>query len=180
MNEKKLNTLKRIALSQDDIQRLCDTRVVTYPQLADAHSIDQLLYPYNSFVVLILLKNEDYGHWVCVLRQSPTRLLFFDSYGIVPDNEFKWISQKKRVSLGEAEDSLTRLFDQAKHDGYTVEYNEYALQKKNKTVNTCGRWCVMRIWDRDASVREFATDYDDDNVTYYTDAVMQQLGGYSR
>ena len=74
-------------------------------------------------------------------KQKKPYILFFDSYGYMPENELKVISS-----------SIKNLTDQ--HRGYLlkilyeqpleVRYNQYKLQKLKKGINTCGKWCCIK------------------------------------
>ena len=49
-----------------------------------------------------------------------------------------------RIILGQATNDLTRLFTQAKKDGFNVVWNKKRLQKLSPTIQTCGRFVAMR------------------------------------
>tara|TARA_R110000787_G_scaffold48261_2_gene116445 strand:- start:1706 stop:2038 length:333 start_codon:yes stop_codon:yes gene_type:complete len=80
-------------------------------------------------------------------------IFFFDSYGLVPDNELKFlipIDLKKELNSNHR--YLTELLY---NSGKKVEYNQYKLQKKNGDITTCGKWCVNRLRFPEISVEEY-------------------------
>ena len=82
-----------ISLSSDDILKALDSKVkiIQYPDISKYKTIDNLLAPYNR-VVILYLTTKNYGHWVCIFKNKNNQIEFFDSYGIKPDNELKFIN----------------------------------------------------------------------------------------
>lgn len=91
-----------------------------------------------------------FGHWVAVLA-TPEGLEHFDSYGLKPDAELKFIPPQYRVAFMATAPHLARLLG---HDGRDINYNEHKLQGKN--TNTCGRWVVARCRNRRMTTDQFA------------------------
>ncbi len=132
--------------------------IMKYSQLSSFASIVDLL-PHDKTSVIILEEEEpDSGHWVAVLRYGD-KIEFFNSLGGKPDNDFRYIPISVQHELGESGRDMTRLMDDAKARGFKTVYNKKAFQKQSNSVQTCGRWCAMRIqtmkfWDM--SLAEFA------------------------
>lgn len=142
----KLQEKEQKALSGSDIQKLLNgsTRVIKYSELSKINDLNQLLFGYNSCVILILSK-ENYGHWVCITR-SGNILEFFDSYGYFVDDPiyFKNTSKYFRKVNGQDFPHLTSLFLIAANE-YVITYNELHFQKMSPNISTCGRHVVCRI-----------------------------------
>lgn len=154
------------AFSDDDIKTLCDgkVKIVMYSKFKKIKSIDQVLNPYGSCIILYETK-QGYGHW-CALLTRPTKVKgkiadieHFDSYGMKPDDELKYVPENYKVEGGEEYPWLTYLLAKAtnpKTGRYgRVIYNEYPLQKSKKDTSTCGRWCGIRIVFKHLSIEKF-------------------------
>lgn len=142
----KLQEKEQKALSGSDILKLLNgsTKIIKYSELSKFSNINQLLFGYNSCVILILSK-ENYGHWVCVTRNG-NNLEFFDSYGYFVDDPiyFKNTSKYFRKHNGQDLPLLTYLFLIASYE-YNITYNDLRFQKMEKNIATCGRHVVCRI-----------------------------------
>lgn len=138
-----------IALSNVDIEKMLNgkTKILSYPELSEYNDIQDILKKYGNFVLLYLTA-EDFGHWCCVI-DHPNRgsIEFFDSYGIVPDLEFKEI--KNRKELGEGLNYLSYLLLKSKKK---IEYNSKQLQEYKNGIATCGRHCIVRIWAKNIPI----------------------------
>lgn len=145
------------ALSGSEVLHLAENQanLITYPQLAKMKSIDQALGKYGACIVLYETK-KNFGHWCCIIRQSPKLIEFFDSYGLMPDDQLKFIPEHFRQKNNEDFSHLTYLLWKSK---CTVEYNHDRLQKKLRDTNTCGRWCGLRILLRDMPLEEFVDKF---------------------
>jgi len=142
----KLEEKEEKAISGGDILKLLNgkTRVIKYSELAKINNINELLFGYDSCVILILSK-QNYGHWVCITRRDNI-LEFFDSYGFFIDDDeyFKRTSKYCRKMFGQDYPHLTYLFLTADPE-YKITYNEIRFQKMSPYVSTCGRHVICRI-----------------------------------
>lgn len=145
---------ERIDLSGKDIMRMVDgqTRILPYEQLKTYNNLEQILSPYGTCVLLYETK-ENFGHWVVLIDRGSGMLEFYDSYGLKPDEELQIDNQYHlRIHGGVLTPHLTALI---KSGGWSVKYNNKQLQKQLSDVNTCGRYCVMRILYKDISIQKF-------------------------
>jgi len=145
---KLIKELETKSFSGEDITDLLDnkTKIVTYPELQKYNSIDKLLSPYDNVVILYETK-KNYGHWVCLIKHKKDNVIeFMDSYGLMPDDELKFVPMHFRISNDELKSHLTALLYNCPYD---VEYNHYKLQKNTRDVNrkiaTCGRHVAVRL-----------------------------------
>lgn len=154
------------ALSGDDIQKLVPFRVKVYrySDIKDFDNIDQLLQPYGSVIILfetsVTKHNQFMGHWCCLCKtydeDNNESINFFDSYGIIPDDEKKKIDKEFMQLIGTTDNYLSKLLWESKNKcDMTIEYNEKKLQKMAKNINTCGRWCAVRLILKELSLRDF-------------------------
>ena len=83
-----------IALSDKDIMRLIKGKanLLTYTELQKYNNIDQVLGPYSA-LVLLYETSKNFGHWVCVFKVNENTIEHFDSYGLKPDDELKFIPE---------------------------------------------------------------------------------------
>jgi len=141
------------ALSDADIKKKLgkNTRIVTYPELKNYKSIDQLLEIDNRCIILIETKINA-GHWCCLLKYGDV-VEFFDSYGLPKiDDELSYVSLPTRKVLGEQKHLLSALLDECDEK---VIHNIRDLQSWKAGVNTCGRWCVDRLLNQNKTLPEY-------------------------
>jgi hypothetical protein len=171
----KLNKLKSKALSESEILDIIDGKanVLTYSELEDIDDLDDALGKYGAFVLLYQTLSKNYGHWTCVFKVDDDTVEFFDSYGILVDDELNFVPEHfKNMNYKKFRHLTKLLYD----SGYKVIYNEYPLQAESSSdeiINTCGRFVATRLALRDIPQQEFAKiflKFDDPDllVTYLT------------
>jgi len=159
MNNKYINILymdnliydsEKHDLSGADIMRITDnkTNIMTYEQLENVNNINDIFI--DDACVILYQTKEFYGHWVALLRRSNNTLEFYDPYGFAPDEDLQYSDYNLREHNGELVPHLTVLMK-----GYKVIYNKEQLQEVKEHVNTCGRYCALRIRLKDASLNKF-------------------------
>jgi hypothetical protein len=116
--------------------------VIKYSELANYKSIEELLPKDRSYKIILIEENYNSGHWTALLRYGDT-IEWFDSYGLAPDGELKFINAVKKRLLGEGRKTLTELLSKVKDK--KVVYNKAKLQKLSNQSATCGRWVILRI-----------------------------------
>ena len=129
--------------------------VYSYFQILDFKNIDELLGKYKK-VVLLYHTSSNYGHWCC-LYENNKQIYFFDSYGLKPDAELNFIPHNLRNDLNQHHKYLTLLLYNSKK---IINYNQYQLQKVSPNIQTCGRWCCLRLQYPEISVNEFKNIFD--------------------
>lgn len=154
-----MNRLKRIPLSNQDIYSRLNgrTNVIMYNQLNQVNDIDDVMK--NDSVVILFEKQPKNGHWVALIknynrtRNRPT-IEFFDSYGMFPDEEKKYIDDGFLFQSNQKYNKLSELLTRAS-EKYDIEYNNYKLQRKTKDISTCGRHVISRILLKDLDIDEY-------------------------
>lgn len=168
-----MNTLQKLAkedLSTSQIKKALDNKVwvMTYDKLKNFDTIDEALGPFKKLVILYLTKHN-YGHFVCLWKFNETTIQFFDSFGDKVDRELKYIPKFFRHESGQEYPALSYLLLKS---GYKIRYNQYKFQ--NIDNNTCGRWCIYRLWNSNLNEKQFANIFKgkkvspDILVTYFT------------
>lgn len=165
--KKVLKKLEKKSLSGQDIINGLNgnVKVITYQDIRNYDNLDDLLHPYNQ-VVILYETSEGYGHWVCLYSENG-KITFFDSYGLKPDEELKFIPKYFRKENDTDYPLLTYLLYQS---GYKVEYNQHRLQKSLRDVNTCGRHCIVRLKYKEIPIDTYAKilrsfkPYNPDNI----------------
>jgi len=166
------------SLSNDDIHRMLRgrTNILAYRDLADVDRLEDVLV--NDSCVLLYETSDNVGHWCCVFIRRPTtvdkrgrikklqpELHWFDSYGMMPDSELRYIDGHYRKKSDQKQTHLTRLIlDWIRRNKGDFRYSQYRLQKLAPGVNTCGRFVVLRLTLKDLSEDEFARVVPDSNT----------------
>ena len=139
-------------LSDDDILRITDnkTKIFLYSDLENVNDINEILEPYGCCVILYQLE-INVGHWVCLIKRN-NDIEFFDPYGLEIDTELQYSKYNLRKHNGEVVPHLTALLEKS---NYKIKSNKVQLQQFKEHVNTCGRYCALRIRFKDISISKF-------------------------
>ena len=136
------------ALSDQDIRKLNPrTKLILYEDVKRYRTIDHLLHPYDSVIILYEWKRtKDYsvGHYITVNRVNDGIIEHFDSYTIKPDDELKQISdmpESFKKMTGQDQKYLLKLYAESNKP---ISYNQYHLQSLSDNISTCGRHCIIR------------------------------------
>lgn len=141
-------------LSGADIMKITNgkTRIIKYEDLKLYDSLEQLFNPYGCFIMLYQT-SEKIGHWVALIDRGNRELEFYDPYGFEPDEELNFNNDYHlRIHGGIITPHLSALIESG---FWKVKYNNKQLQKYLEDVNTCGRYCALRIKFKDASLEKF-------------------------
>jgi hypothetical protein len=141
------------SFSGEDIHRLCEgkVRVLRYRDLKAARTLSEAMGKHKA-LILLYETSEGYGHWVAVFEAGPDTIEVFDSYGLMFDDELDFVDPEFRKQSGQLP-FLTRLLMRS---GYpNIIFNQERLQRLKSDVNTCGRWCGLRVCLRHLPLREF-------------------------
>jgi hypothetical protein len=128
------------AFSDSDIRLyLPNIPIMEYHDLAKYPTIKDLLPAQTCSVIILIETSEKRGHW-CSLSRRGNTLIWFDSYGLDVDAEFRYIPIKIQITLHESKRYLTKLID---NSDFECEYNGYQLQSKKSFVSTCARFVIL-------------------------------------
>ena len=132
-----MNRIKQVIRkpsSDSDLKHILgDCKILTYPQLANYRSIEELLPRAYDFVIILLLESPQSGHWTSLIRYG-SQIEYFDSYGFPVDYDLThWLTPLQRLKLGESKKYLSYLLQ-----GRNYIYNKVESQQMRPNVNTCG------------------------------------------
>jgi hypothetical protein len=145
-------------LSSDEILSALDytANLLTYDELVRKNHIEDVLGPSGRCIILYETR-RNFGHWCCVFRRQNGDIEFFDSYGLVPDDEIKFSKEFHKENIGDAIPHLfMMLYNYAVRTKKEIIYNHYKLQDKAPNVSTCGRWVLLRLMYAGATIGQFA------------------------
>lgn len=157
-----------ISLSDDDIRRICDNKVVIhlYEDLAKFQTIDEALGQYGAMIILYQAK-KDFGHWISVFKVDENVLEFFDSYGFKLDSQLPFFEFNLRQGIP----LLSHLIQ---NSNYKLITNQIDFQTIRKDINTCGRYSSLRIKMRTTPLKQFQAlllNNPNDNPDFYVSAL---------
>lgn len=161
-----------IALNGNQILDLLDHKanLVQYREVENYRTIEQLLGPHKK-CVLLYHTSEDFGHWVCLYQVGKT-IYFFDSYGVMIDDQLKFLPKNLREDMNSSHRYLTNLLYRSKK---MIEYNQHELQKHSPLIQTCGRWCVNRLRYPDISIDDYYKMFKDASSEMPMDELIVEL-----
>lgn len=132
-------------LTDGDLERYFgsgkNSEVMKYSDLANYRTIDELLPLPIDFRIVLVEQEKNIGHWVCILKYKNV-IESFNSYGKDIDRQKDTFGAIKNRLLGQQTDYLTKLVKKSK---YNYVINKTPFQSKEEGINTCGRWCILRI-----------------------------------
>lgn len=149
-DKKKLKKIIKDPLSDSTIKEYLgnDTPVIAYDELANYNSIDELLPKDKTYCVLLYLENENYGHWVGLLRYKDDKdnnidtFEYFDSYGNHIDEPLSWVGAGVRKELNVHRPYLSDLL---RKSNLRKIWNKIDFQREHNNIGTCGRHVINRI-----------------------------------
>lgn len=143
-------------------------KIVKYSALKNYKTINDLLPEPTDYRIILTESKPNCGHWTCILKYKNI-IEWFDSYGVKPDGEFRYVPRFARVLLGQEGNTLTHLLKKTKLPGQSVYYNKRRLQSGKDGINTCGRWCIARILS-------MLVGYELDDFIEKVDAKVEETG----
>jgi hypothetical protein len=159
---------ENIALSNFDILKLLNGKanIVLYPDLVKYSTIDEVLGQYGACVLLFMAK-KNYGHWTAIFKRTDDSIEFFNPYGGFPDDSLKFIPCHFRKISNQLHPYLSLLMY---NSPYNLSYNEFKFQEHKDNIRTCGRHCVVRLWNRNLDLYQYKKLLDqisdDNNINY--------------
>ena len=138
-----MNQIIRKPLSDANLKTILgDCKIITYPQLANYRTIEELLPKAYDFVIILLLETPQSGHWTSLIRYG-SQVEYFDSYGNPPDVDLsKWLSPSQRTKLKENTYYLSNLLQ-----GRNYIYNKVKYQQMKEGINTCEDHVTHRCYE---------------------------------
>ena len=115
---------------------------------SDLYKYDRL--PNLPCVILYEIAKGN-GHWICLL-ETPEGIEHFDSYGLYPDEEFKFIPEDVKKILNENHTYLVNLL---LNSGEQINYQPIKFQGGGR-IATCGRHCCTRLLFPNHTTKQYA------------------------
>lgn len=143
-------------LTFDDLREMLQedketTKIMGYDDLSNIESLDELFEGDKRAVIILLqIETKDapkVGHFIALLNKED-HVEHFDPYGFSVDQE---------LAITHEKDYLGILF---RREDKRIVTSKRRFQKIRESVNTCGRWCVVRIKHYNMSLSEFSTFID--------------------
>lgn len=140
-------------LDPSEVQKIAGKplKVIKYSDLIHVNNLDDLFSKDFPAILLLYETKENSGHWIIMIKHRD-RIEFFDSYGLMPDDELKFTPKKFRKENNMDVPVLTWLM---LHSRYPIEYNDFQFQTLSEDIGTCGRWCGIRYQMSDTSLDDF-------------------------
>jgi hypothetical protein len=152
--------------SRQDIQHMMNNkvRVVSYKELEQFKTLDELLDPYQCVVLLYPnYGSEDVGHWCCLFSNSSNSYLeFFDAYGCFIDDKIAEFDERQEddKSFHKPRKIEPKLIELILASNYgNVHFNDMPYQSTKYDTNTCGLWCVARLKNKHLNEETFQKLY---------------------
>jgi hypothetical protein len=153
--EKKFNdTKEKLAkmISDEDFNRYfsdAPQKLLKYSELANINTIDELLPEEQDYRIILTESQRNSGHWCCIMKYTDPLtgkkyIEWFDSYSGKPDSELSFIPSSINKMLGQDKHYLSKILKTVK-EPYNILYNATRYQKLKDGINTCGRWCILRL-----------------------------------
>jgi hypothetical protein len=145
-------------LSDDDLNALLPGIVITQYNELEGKTLGNIVNDNGIGIVLFVQKETPTvtaGHWLAVGQRSDGVVLF-DPYGGYRDPWFlghTWVSNKTLKALDQDRPLLSSIITAS---GMRPLYNEHRLQKMAPGIDTCGRHCVVRLWNLHMDNDEYA------------------------
>ena len=145
------------AINEDDFRKVFGNkcRVIPYEKVSSLGNLNNY-FKRKKCVFILYNYAGNYGHWTCLFKSPEGGIEFFDSYGTKPDYELKDFPDDVRIEHGMRCPLLVKKLIQSKQ---RVHFNNHKLQKSGKGVQTCGRWCIMRVLKSNEPIDKFAASY---------------------
>lgn len=137
-----MSTLQSYPLSGHDIKELTKgkTNILKYEDCENL-TLEQILGEHKACIILLEYPEQEVGHWIVLFQYKDGTYEYFNSFGYPIDYIARGLSRKPIL--------------QQKLMGKKVITNTECLQSKNKDISVCGRYCILRLNYRNASLREF-------------------------
>ena len=154
-----MQDLLKYSLNNQDIQKAVGFKVpiIRYSELYNFDNIWKIFDKKHMCFCLLYETADHYGHWTCLFVRKNKRgkpiIEHFDSYGFKPDQELTFAQKQFRDENNMDHTYLLKLLYDTK---LPIEYNQFKLQKEHQGINTCGRWCVLRLITREYPIETFA------------------------
>lgn len=145
ININKINDLVGKSISDQDLEkyftRAIQKKIFVFGDLRKYNSIFQLLPKQKDFIIILIETQKDKGHWCCLTKNNNV-ICWFDSYGMSPGSELRFVDEDKKDELNEEHNYLKDLLNKSK---CKIEYNKIEFQDDSNSVRTCGKYVILYL-----------------------------------
>ena len=119
-------------------------KIVKYANLEIYETIYDLLPNKMDFCFILTESKHNQGHWTALIRND-NKFEYFDSYSDSPKSILDFIPKYMNDRLGNNwSQDLGKIIGSIKKTDKFM-YNKTPLQQEMEDINTCGRWCILRV-----------------------------------
>lgn len=158
-------------LSSSDIRNFFKKHWLKNPDIITYQEINEnMLNESNDYCCFILYETSPrIGHWTVLFYNEPDNIVeFFDPYGIIIDDQLQWTYYTYPKKY---------LIDLFIDSNQPFEVNNIQFQKFDKNIETCGKWCCLRIlFCKDGFTKKDFDDYF--NNLENPDQIVNELYSY--
>ena len=137
-------------VSSDEFNKMLGSdaskHIIKYSDLEDKTDINDVIPESRGYRIILIETKQNTGHWTTLVKYSNNNFVWFDSYGLAPDQEFEFIPVKMQQILDEQSKPLSRLLQTLKTNNGTWNYNSIKFQQMKDGINTCGRWVTLFLF----------------------------------
>lgn len=123
--------------------------IVAYHNLGQYNSIEQLCDNETKSAIILYESKLNFGHYCAVILHDDNTIEFFDPYGNKPDSQLSY-------AVYDLQFKTPFLTDLIQNFDCKLIYNKNKLQQFKEDVNTCGRWCSLRVRMRNMDLENFS------------------------
>ncbi len=103
-----------------------DAKIINYSEAGNLYDIDQLLPGEEDYCIILREDRPIRRHWTALSKHNGL-YEHFDTYGVMPDSELKWIGEKINTHLSQDDPYMTQV---PKKEKENYIYNNVAYQEK--------------------------------------------------
>ena len=140
-------------ISDKDILRKLNgnTRIIFYEELNNHEDIIPLLD--KGSLVILYRSKPNFGHWTALVK-TPEGIEYFDPYGEMIEEAKRNVNRDFLRQTNQQRNRLAELLFRASRN-VPIHYNDHKLQKRSKTISTCGKHVIVRIMHRYMTIDEY-------------------------
>ena len=155
------------------------TPVIDIPTFVSKYggNLQPLLQKTGKAVILYVTQRtpgSESGHWTGLIDHGARGLEAFDSYGLAPDAEYKFIPPAAKAAANEVQ---KHILPALQGSGRPYVYNHKRLQSWSPSVQTCGRHVAVRLAHSDMPLPQYVAWLENSARQQKTtpDAIVSQI-----
>ena len=118
------------------------TKIILYDSINKNMNIEELFEDHKAIIILLLKNNNEVGHYVSLMKDG-NYLNYWGPYGY---------SLLNIISIMGINSNLLQII---KKSNYKFTENKFMLEEQSNKIQTCGLWCVARIFKYFLNNKEF-------------------------